>query len=54
MKEKNEIYYHFPLGGMWTKKIIYEKILKLLQKIKNEVKIKKNEKIKKIKKMKKI
>ena len=47
MKEKNEIYYHFPLGGMLTKKIIYEKILKLLQTIKNDMKIKKDEKNKK-------
>ena len=44
IEEKNEIYYHFPLGGMLTKKIIYEKILKLLQKIKKDSKIKKAEK----------
>ena len=39
IKENNEIYYHFPLGGMLTKKIIYEKILKFLQKIKKDSKI---------------
>jgi len=48
--EKNTIYYHFPLGGMLTKKIIYEKILKFLQKIKKDTKIKKDEINKKNKK----
>ena len=50
IKEKNEIYYHFPLGGILSKKIIYEKILKLLQKIKKDAKIKKDEENKKNKK----
>ena len=50
IKEKNEIYYHFPLGGILSKKIIYEKILKLLQKIKKDAKIKKGEENKKNKK----
>ena len=50
IKEKNAIYYHFPLGGMLTKKIIYEKILKFLQKIKKDSKIKKDEINKKNKK----
>ena len=43
IKENNEIYYHFPLGGMLTKKSIYEKLLKLLKTIKKDLKIKKEE-----------
>ena len=43
IKEKNEIYFHFPLGGLLTKKIIYEKLSGLLQNIKNKLKNKKDE-----------
>ena len=39
--EKNTIYYHFPLGGMLTKKIIYEKILNFCKKLKKIQKLKK-------------
>ena len=34
IKENKEIYYHFPLGGKLSKKIIYEKLLQLLNRIK--------------------
>ena len=34
IKENEEIYYHFPLGGKLSKKIIYQKLLKLLNRIK--------------------
>ena len=47
IKKNNDIYYHFPLGGRLTKKTIYEKILKLLKKIKKDTKIKKDEENKK-------
>jgi hypothetical protein len=47
IKNNNDIYYHFPLGGRLTKKTIYEKILKLLKKIKKDTKIKKDEENKK-------
>ena len=40
IKEKNEIYYHFPLGGKLSKKIIYEKLLQLLNRIKTDPSIK--------------
>jgi len=43
IKQNNDIYYHFPLGGRLTKKTIYEKILKLLKKIKKDNKIRKDE-----------
>ena len=43
IKENNEIYYHFPLGGMLTKTTIYEKLFKLLKRIKKDLKIKKEE-----------
>ena len=43
IKENKEIYYHFPLGGMLTKTIIYEKLFKLLKKIKKDLKFKKEE-----------
>ena len=36
IKEKKQKYFHFPLGGILTKKVISEKILNLLKKIKNE------------------
>ena len=36
IEEKNQKYFHFPLGGILTKKVISEKILNLLEKIKNE------------------
>ena len=36
IEEKNKKYFHFPLGGILTKKIISEKILNLLEKIKKE------------------
>ena len=47
IKKNNDIYYHFPLGGRLTKKTIYEKILKLLKKIKKDTKIRKDEENKK-------
>ena len=50
IKEKNEIYYHFPLGGMMTKKVIYEKLFQLLKKIKKDLKNRKEEELQKIKK----
>ena len=37
MKEKNEKYFHFPLGGILTKNIIYDKLDKLLNKINEEI-----------------
>ena len=40
IKEKQEIYYHFPLGGRLSKKIIYEKLLQLLNRIKKDPRIK--------------
>ena len=43
IKENKEIYYHFPLGGMLTKTVIYEKVFKLLNKIKKDLKIKDEE-----------
>ena len=43
LKKDNEIYYHFPLGGLLTKKVIYDKLSKLLQKIKDDAKIRKDE-----------
>ena len=49
IKEKGEKYYHFPLGGKLTKNLIYEKISKLLKKLKTDAKIKKEEENKKIK-----
>ena len=36
VENKNQKYFHFPLGGILTKKIISRKILNLLEKIKNE------------------
>ena len=36
IKEKKQKYFHFPLGGILTKKVISEKILNLLKKINNE------------------
>ena len=36
IKDKNKKYMHFPLGGKLTKKIIYDKLENLLNKIKNE------------------
>ena len=36
IKSKNKKYYYFPLGGILSKKIIYEKLLSLLKKIKEE------------------
>ena len=36
IKEEKLNYYHFPLGGVLTKKIIYEKILHLFKKIKKD------------------
>ena len=50
IKENNEIYYHFPLGGLLTKKDIYDKLSSILGKIKKDAKIKKNEEKKKNKK----
>ena len=32
IKEEKSNYYHFPLGGVLTKKVIYEKILNLFKK----------------------
>ena len=43
IKEKNELYYHFPLGGRLSKKIIYEKLLLLLKRIKKELRNKDKE-----------
>jgi len=40
IKEKKEIYYHFPLGGKLSKKIIYSKLLQLLNRIKKDPNIK--------------
>ena len=36
IKENNEMYYHFPLGGRLSKKIIYQKLLLLLKRIKKD------------------
>jgi hypothetical protein len=36
IEEKKQKYFHFPLGGILTKKVISEKILNLLEKIKKE------------------
>ena len=36
IKEEKLNYYHFPLGGVLTKKVIYEKILHLFKKIKKD------------------
>ena len=36
IKSKNKEYYYFPLGGILTKAIIYEKLIGLLKKIKKE------------------
>ena len=36
IKEKEKTYYHFPLGGILTKNIIFDKLKNLLDKIKNE------------------
>ena len=36
IKEQNKKYYHFPLGGKLTKKIIYEKLLNLFETIKRD------------------
>ena len=33
---KNKKYFHFPLGGILTKKVIFDKLEELLEKIKNE------------------
>ena len=46
IKEEGKIYYHFPLGGKLTKKIIYQKILDLFERIKAE-RIKDNRCVKK-------
>jgi len=43
IKNNSEIYYHFPLGGKLSKKVIYEKLSELLKKIKKDRKIKKEE-----------
>ena len=40
IKEKEEIYYHFPLGGRLSKKIIYQKLLQLMKRIKKDPRIK--------------
>ena len=40
IEEKKEIYYHFPLGGKLSKKIIYSKLLQLLNRIKKAPNIK--------------
>ena len=45
--KNGEIYYHFPLGGRLTKKVIYEKLSDLLKRIKKDAKIKKEEENKK-------
>ena len=42
--EECKCYYHFPLGGMLKKKIIYEKLLNLFDRIKNDSKNKMREK----------
>ena len=47
IKQNEYIYYHFPLGGRLTKDTIYEKILKLLKKIRKDIKIRKDEENKK-------
>ena len=38
IKENKEIYYHFPLGGKLSKKVIYKKLLELLKRIKKDIK----------------
>ena len=40
IKENEEIYYHFPLGGKLSKKNIFEKLLRLLKTIKKNQRIK--------------
>ena len=50
IKNNNEIYYHFPLGGKLTKKAIYEKLSELLRRIKKDEKIKSEKENKKNKK----
>ena len=42
-KKPKQYYYHFPLGGTLSKKIIYEKIKNLFDKIKKDDKIRKEE-----------
>ena len=42
-KVDKKIYYHFPLGGILTKNIIFKKISELFSKIKDEAKMKKEE-----------
>ena len=42
-KKPKQYYYHFPLGGNLSKKIIYEKIKNLFDKIKKDDKIRKEE-----------
>ena len=46
IKEKGEIYYHFPLGGILSKNIIHEKLSLILKKIENDliIKVKKENK----------
>jgi len=39
IKENKEIYFHFPLGGRLSKRIIYEKLLQLLKRIKKDPRI---------------
>ena len=36
IKDKNQKYYHFPIGGILTKEVIYDKLNALLNKIKDE------------------
>jgi hypothetical protein len=50
MLKEDQYYYHFPLGGMLTKKTIYEKLFNLFKKIKNDAKKRKEEKMSKEKK----
>lgn len=38
IEKKNQKYFHFPLGGILTKKVISRKILNLLEKIKMKIK----------------
>ena len=45
--KNGELYYHFPLGGRLTKRVIYEKLSDLLKRIKKDDKIKKEQENKK-------